>query len=402
MLDKGTRRWRQKLLKEILETPVEELAERVLECRRFWKRFLLEAFLDRCDDLASDQPQEGLKLARSAPEYARLTKLAEGTLDDDGPEIRAWMVLGSAYRAIGSYIEAEAAYDSASTLRGSADDVACLDFRMAILRTEQGRFADAYELANVAVGHFEARLKSDRRASFRESDHCSLATALVIRGFTWAQARAQGEVIDDMSRPARDFISALKCSTDSTPKARRWALQNLLGMAALSWISDEKLGLNPAETDILMEDLIQKIRNAHGPKSISLARALWIQGSARARLAGSSLVPRARYPFRDAMSIFEYNGKWDDIVHIRLEMAWWCLQCSDTDSALELIAPLLSPDWADRYPRHWRSVLDSLRLTCTLKTAANAFREIRGIKVTVPDSDSEPVTESRGRWDVGW
>jgi len=398
---RGSRRWRQKLLKEIQETPVDQLARNVLTYRRFRKRFLLDVYLDRCDDLASEAPQEGLKLAESAPEFARLTKLAEGTLDDDSAEMRAWMIIGTAHRALGAHREAEAAYNTASTFRASADDSASLRLRMAILRTDQGRHMTAFELADAAVSHFEARSRAHGRGRISETDHCSLATALVVRGFTQVAAYYQGENIDGMDRPVRDFVTAIKCSTDTTPKARRAALQNLIGMAGLAWIGEERIGLNPQETDVLMNDIIRKIRIAHGPASLSLAKALWVQGSARARLAGS-MVPRARYPFRDALSIFEKQGRWEAVVQIRLEMAWWYLQCSDARGALQLVSPLLAPEMANRYPRHWLAVLQTLTTTCNLSTAADAIREIRGIKVPVPDCKAE--TEPRGRWEseAGW
>ena len=205
-----------------------------------------------------------------------------------------------------------------------------------------------------------------------------------------------------MKRPLSDFILALRCSTEATPKARRWALQNLVRMVGLSWISEEKIGLKPADVDVLMQSIIQKIRMAHGPKSISLATALWIQGSARARLASSAMVPRAKYLFCDALEIFADLGRWEDVVHISIEMAWWCIQGNDIAGAIEIIRPLLTPEWAPRYSRLWRTALENLLVSCSLKAAADAIQTTRGIKVKLPDPEGEIVSTSRWESDVGW
>ena len=112
---------------------------------------------------------------------------------------------------------------------------------------------------------------------------------------------------------------------------------------------------------------------------------------------------RARYLFCDALEMFADLGRWEDVVHISLEMAWWCLQGNDIEGAIVIISPLLSIEWAQRYPRHWRSVLETLQVNCSLKAAADAIQTIRDIKVRLlPDSEKKIVPTGRWQSDVGW
>lgn len=392
------RKYRQRLLRQVRTAEPRRLAREVLTLSRFRKGFLFEEYLARCEHLISTAPREALVVAEAAPEYARLTALEEGRPDDCLWEARAWAVLGSAYRATGEYPKAERAFKSAAEdLKGNKDEIHSLMCRVAVMRSEQRRHKQALDLADKSVAYFAKRYDPTRKLN--EIDNYSLASSLAIRGFTRCQAHAQGEDFD-ITLAALDYVSALKVCTARTPRTRFNALKSLISLLCLGWLgSDYQIGLSPSDVDRGFDRLLECIKETDGRRSLSYAQALWIRATARARIAGSMMVPRAECLFVESRELLDRLGQWENFAHISVEMAWWYVQSGDWPKAKRVLTPLLSDERATRYPTHWYSAIEAWVKTESLEAAAKTLATVRDCTVTVPEKDD--ATRSKGRWSSG-
>ncbi len=150
----------KRLLRE-LRPRLPEAAELVLELPCYWDPGFCDLLLDFCDEVIFSDPQAGLKIARVC------LRLAEAVLEEPSPEgrlehreriVRAYMVLGSAHRAVSRYAKAENAYRAAAQ-RCRSVSASCraeLDQRVAYLRVCQGHLPEALRLIRSAQDRFEA------------------------------------------------------------------------------------------------------------------------------------------------------------------------------------------------------------------------------------------------------
>ncbi len=168
--------WARRLLRELPKDP-----KRLLKSRSYADPTFLELFFEWLDDLIFHDPRAALEWARIVPD------LASRSPEEDGSEgrqqhqehfVRAWAILGSAYRAAGQPDEAEAPYQVALKLAESkaVSDVvrADTDRRLSTLRACQGRPKEGLELV---CGAEETLRKAD------EASHTLLIKALISKSY---------------------------------------------------------------------------------------------------------------------------------------------------------------------------------------------------------------------------
>ncbi len=252
----------KRLLRQ-LQPKLPEAAEEVLERSCYWDQGFFALFLDLCDETIFSDPQAGLRMALVAP------RLAEAVPEEPGPEgrreslerlVRAYMVLGSAYRAVTRYAEAERAYNAAFRhCRRTVSDScrADLDQRLAFLCSCQGRFDKAIRLAQ----HAEARFKAARNTA-------GAGTAAVIHGAILIQARAFARAVSVLSEALGHY------RLDS--RSEYSATHNLAD--AVSKADD------PALLPIAIEHLTKARRLLGRRRSVQKCRLYWIEGRLFIRL----------------------------------------------------------------------------------------------------------------------
>jgi tetratricopeptide (TPR) repeat protein len=394
-MSEGERKYRERLLRQVRKTKPGILVGEVLTYSRFRKPYLVEEYLARCDRLISTRPAEALQLAKVAPKYAKLTALEVGKPEDKRLEARAWAVLGSAHRGMGEYRAADEAFKSAAEIRGDRDEYYSLVCRVAVMRTEQRRYNEAIELADRSIAYFEKRYDPTRKIN--ERDNYSLASALAIRGFTRFQAYNQGEDLN-ISLAAIDYKRALEVCTRWTPRTRLNSLQSLISLICLGWLGgNQHIRVPAVDIDRSFETLRQCIKKADGRVSVAYAKALWVQASARARIAGSMMVPRSECLFLEASELLRGLEQWEDFVHVTVEIAWWYIQSGEWIKAKGVLTPLLSSDWSGKYPSHWFAVIEAWVKTETLEAATKTIETVRDCKITLPKMEV-PGDHDEGRW----
>ncbi len=165
--------WARRLLRE-LKSPRE-----LLRRRRYWTPTFLRIYLDHVEEVRFRDPRAGLKLAKFAPKLALLVPEAagaEGRREHRENLLRAYAVLGSAYRIAGDVAGAESAYLLAQQIADSeaVSPVVRADLAkgIATLRACQKRFSEALDLVD------------DAEAAYREAgDRRNLADVQAVRGY---------------------------------------------------------------------------------------------------------------------------------------------------------------------------------------------------------------------------
>jgi tetratricopeptide (TPR) repeat protein len=111
-------------------------------------------FVEACNELTFENPKEGLELARHAPALAE--KVAPGSKRPALIHMTAYAVLGSAFRAVGNYRDADKAFATAALHSKTLSDLerAELKRRMTYLRLDQRRVDEARELIDEAIGSY--------------------------------------------------------------------------------------------------------------------------------------------------------------------------------------------------------------------------------------------------------
>ncbi len=174
-------KYAQRLISE-LEPFLPDGAERVLERPSYWDAGVCDRFFERCEDLIFHDPHAGLKLAEVAPRYVRT--LAEGDSPKERREhrgriVRAYALLGAAYRGVGRLDRASEPYQTALEVCASKDvpaqSRADLFLKIAGLRAYQSRFGEAHALIDRALRLAEAH-----------DDVQGRAMALAVRGAVYA------------------------------------------------------------------------------------------------------------------------------------------------------------------------------------------------------------------------
>lgn len=178
--------WAKRLLRE-LRDPDTVLSR----ARTYADAVFLQLFFAWLDERIYRDPRSALKWARIAPDLARLTP------EDAGPEgrqahrsrqVKAWIILASAYRAVSEHGAADRSYAEALKLisSGTVSPPIKADTRrrLSYLRACQGRNEEALELATEAV------------ESLRDLDNGrALARALIAQGYALFGLRRFGEAL---------------------------------------------------------------------------------------------------------------------------------------------------------------------------------------------------------------
>ncbi len=276
-----TEKHARRLLSE-LEPHLPGEAERVLESRSYWDPGFYDLFLEYTEELIFRDPQAGLEVARNAVRLAHT--LAEG----DTPEsrkahqtrlVRAFGVLGSAYRAAGHPNTAEEQFRAALRLcRNSgfpASVQADLYWRLAVLRAYQKRFDEALKLAADSLKLFRA-----------EGDHCGEGIALTTSGTILAIARRFSQAVSTLS----ETLGTYKLP----PRAEYSATQNLGGALSQADNPDLDTALNH----------LHRAKQMLGPRrSVQKSKLHWIEGMIFLR-RGSAFIERGEQRLRKALMGF--------------------------------------------------------------------------------------------------
>ncbi len=180
------RHYAMELLREAIRYP-----SRLATREKFWKVELFEHFLERCDELLFRVPSKGLALARHAPAYAARVAAANPGCSAPVLLLQAHVCLGSAYRRIGDYDRAEAAFREAWKHRGHAPGplVAELYLRLAYLRIFQ-RDPEAFQLIEEAIGILKRGNLVDRH---------DLGRCLLCRGMAFFDFKQPGKSLEDLT-----------------------------------------------------------------------------------------------------------------------------------------------------------------------------------------------------------
>ncbi len=250
-----------------------EKARKVLRDPRFHTELFLSLYLERCDEKLFHDLDAGLLLAEIAPELAALIQAPERRRRE--LLVRAWAVLGGAYRRSGHHDRAEDAYRQAFDLAaagiGEAAHAALL-VRFAWLRFSQARSQEAKRLADRAVEIFEEAGTPDR-----------LGEAYTLRGTIYVRT---GRIAEGM----RDLGKALEVTNPRTASRVYYAAVHNLAYA-LSQSNTLNAGIGLA--------YVRRARRAIRSHRRSVARAKlnWIEGLIYARL---HMTARAEVLFESA------------------------------------------------------------------------------------------------------
>lgn len=247
-------RYARALIKEALEQGAPVLLER----KKYWKRTVFELFLDRCDSHTFTQPSFGLSLAELAPEFAKCVARHDRSIAESTLLLRAYAVLGSAFRAVSRLEEADAAYQMAGEQETPPLERAELLRRLAYLRMEQRHLGDALACIDEAI--FLHRTEGDLR------DCHFLGCCLLARGHIHFEIGARGQALVD--------ISACLNYIDMKRDARRYyaAIHNL----AVALVESG----SPKELAVTLDQLKSAYRRLIGKKGKNLAKykLRWLQG----------------------------------------------------------------------------------------------------------------------------
>ncbi|MCP3963201.1 MAG: tetratricopeptide repeat protein [bacterium] len=138
----------------IRELVLPDQADIVVQRPKYWTPEFCWLYFDRCDELISEAPENGLEAAEVCPELAYLIQIMT-RMPQPRLRLRALAVLGTAYRATDDLEQAEQTYGEAFDLLRSESiprlDEANLLFRFAALRSFQNRYQEAVEWASRSV-----------------------------------------------------------------------------------------------------------------------------------------------------------------------------------------------------------------------------------------------------------
>ena len=252
----------RRLLRE-LEQHLPEAAEQVLERSSYWDPGFCDLFLDLCEDTTFDDPRAGLELALVGPRLAQAVPedpSLVGRREHRERVVRAYAILGSAYRALTRYPDAESAYRVAFRLCCGRVSSACragVDIRVAYLRACQDRFAEAQRLVTQAEKLFQA-----------ENDQVGAGTAAVVRGAILLRA--------DEYALAASVLSEAFATYRLDSRSEFTATHNLAYAVSQA---DDPDDLEKATTHL------RRARRLLGPRrSVQKCRLYWVEGKIFIRL----------------------------------------------------------------------------------------------------------------------
>jgi tetratricopeptide (TPR) repeat protein len=179
------RRYARTLIMEARDEPA-----RLLANKKFWKLAVFDEFLQEITARLYTDGTAALALALYGPAFAKLVATQTNT-DLNVLLVRAYGRLGSAYRVVGRFADADAAFNHAESLPAPLTEHAETFRRRAYLRVYQGRREEAYDDADQAVQIY--------KASEDFFDRHLLGTALLARGYTHYHSNRLGPAAVDLS-----------------------------------------------------------------------------------------------------------------------------------------------------------------------------------------------------------
>ncbi len=260
----GTMAHSQGQARRLLNGLPKKTPEQLLRSRSYANAGFLALFFEWLDELIFQDPQEGLRWARVAPDLARKTPvLPEGRQAHRERSIMAFAVLGSAYRACGDYDASDEAYAQALELaEKSVSDIvrANTDRRVSYLRACQGRADEALELASGAV---------ERLRAVAGDAQIKLSQALISKGYALASALGRhGEAIEL-------FGEALALAGDAKGDAKKRLHASACHNLALAITESSAF----ADQTKAMHYVTQARKSLRGQKrSAARYRLLWVEG----------------------------------------------------------------------------------------------------------------------------
>ncbi len=281
-------------------------------------------FMPWLDERIYRDPQAALKWAKIAPDLALLVP------EDDGPEgrrehrgrlVKAWAILGSAYRAAGQPREAEEPYSQALKLISSESVSplirADIGRRLSYLRACQGRHDEALKLARQAVDSLRQDLDKGR----------ALARALIAKGYALTEYRR--------------FDEALVCFGDALMAAGKPDKRSPDDLRLHSSICHNlalAISLAHPSKQLVALSYIRKARELvkGGRRFVPRYRLLWVEGLVWARLGYHARAETAfkiaregfdalKMPFEIALvsldlgAIYAEHSEWDKLIPLAEE-----------------------------------------------------------------------------------
>ncbi len=204
-----TKVWAKQLLRELPDDPQE-----VLRRRSYADLTFLPLFFDWLDELIYQHPQEGLKWARIAPELAQKIPEEDGPEEQQEGQVRAWTILGGAFRSCSEDDAASAAHRKARKLAASPKVTDLVrtdtDRRLSTLWADRGRLDEALALAAGAL------------EKLRKIEDAPLGDALVALGYVLANGRRYFKDRDALGEAIEAFGEALALAgAAKTPAEKR-------------------------------------------------------------------------------------------------------------------------------------------------------------------------------------
>ena len=263
----------------------------LLEEPRYRDETFLRLYLDHCDEVLFRDPQKGLKLAEIAPRLAE--KLRESSRRSSQfsrreLRVRSYAVHGGALRACGRLEEADEVYQIALRVCGNGDvsvqEEANLHQRLAVLRTTQRRFDEAFKVCQGAI---------ETHRAFGHDGY--LGEALVILGVAYIGASHFEEAVPCLGE-------ALQLTRNKTSRTYHAAIHNLA------------LALTGTEDRTALKSALRYIREAKRRlrdhrRSLPKHKLTWIEGELHVKISldrhAERLFWRARQGFLELGAPYE-------------------------------------------------------------------------------------------------
>lgn len=336
------RRQARRLLRN-LKLPAE--AERVLYDPRCWSEFFCGLFFERCSELLFEQPRKGFKLAEIAPRLAARVSAERcdgGALRPLELLVRAYTLLGGAYRVIGDHAGAERTYRMARQILDrhpiAAVERANFHRHLAGLRACQGRVTEALDLAERALAVYR-------------TDGCvdDLAWALVVRGTVQVARGRHGDGIEDFGEALAHVNPKLN------PRVYHSAIHNLAYAVTASRMA--RFDLAAARRQVRRAR--RCIRNHR--RSLPRAKLIWIEGlmflKAGLYRRGEALLRAARQSFTGLDAPYEIALVSLDLAEVYLLDRRWSEMRKLTAETYQLFQSLCADKEALRTLRYWREAV---------------------------------------------
>ncbi len=265
----------RKLLRKMPDRPGE-----ILKRPNYWDLTFLRVYLDRCDHVLFNDPKAGFKMAELAVELAPL-------ISDGSPHewqvcasaaekqqhlelrVRSIATLGGACRAAGKLRKADKVYRSALEVADagqmSVPAKADLSMRLAKLRSAQGKFEVALELAAGAIG------------VFRNRDRIQWANALVTKGYVLGESSRHSEAIPFFAE-ALELIRPSRRASSRASRVFHSAVHNLASALSHGCYSEHVIQALP-----FLAEARKYFRGQRN--SINKQKLVWVEARIHSRLA---------------------------------------------------------------------------------------------------------------------